>query len=177
MKICPLRDVGPLLSAEPGRWNVISACKERPLGPLCANHCHLNCDDLNEANLRDSRIRQQIAAGWQTPPNRLHVENAIRFARRHGTEDLLIHCREAVSRSPAVAWCILLDQLGSIEKATKELFALRPACRPNDLIVRMGLEITTGSTELLPDVLTSFKDRSCDSIVSSDADMSSPPFA
>ena len=173
MKICPARDVESLLSAEPGIWNVISACKERPPRELCANYCHLNCDDLNEENLRDARFRQQIAAGWMIPPNRQHVENALRFARQHGNENLLIYCREAVSRSPAYAWCILFNQHGSIDKATSALFALRPQCNPNDLIVRIGVEIITGSEELLPKVLMSFKEMSCDSIVSSDADMSS----
>jgi predicted protein tyrosine phosphatase len=145
--------VDPVMEAEPKRWNVISVCKHVPPKALCSHHCHVNCDDVNRSNLQDPRIRSQIAAGWLRPPTRQHVEMALRFAREHGTRDLLIHCREGVSRSPAIAWCILLDQLGSPERATQELFAIHPRCRPNDRIIQLGLEVSKRTDYELEEVL------------------------
>lgn len=153
MLITSLHLVDELLEAGPKRWNVISVCKHIPSRALGSHHCQLNCDDLNRRNLEDPRIRSQIAAGWLRPPKRQHVEMALRFAREHGTSDLLIHCREGVSRSPAIAWCILLDQLGASERATRELHAIHPRCRPNDRIIQLGLQVSKGSDHELEEVL------------------------
>lgn len=155
MLIRSLHMVDPVLEAEPKRWNVISVCKHVSPKALCSHHCHVNCDDVNRSNLQDPRIRSQIAAGWLRPPTRQHVEMALRFAREHGVFDLLIHCREGVSRSPAIAWCILLDQLGSPVRATQELFSIHPRCRPNDRIIQLGLEVRKGAKHDLEEVLAS----------------------
>jgi len=153
MTIRPLNMVDSILEAEPKRWNVISVCKHIPQKALCSHHCHLNFDDVNRRNLQNPRIRQQIAAGWLCPPKHKHIEIALRFARNYKRHDLLIHCREGVSRSPAIAWCILLDQFGSPERATNELFSIHPRCRPNDLIVQIGLEVSKGAKLDLNEVL------------------------
>lgn len=151
--ICSFMTAESVLEDEPRRWSVLSACKHVPRKELCAGHCHLNFDDLNRANLQDSRIRSQVASGWLRPPKPKHVEAALRFARSQRLQDLLLHCREGVSRSPGIAWCILLDQLGCPERATSELFAIHAQCRPNDLIVQLGLEVIKGSTQDLTEVL------------------------
>ena len=42
------------------------------------------------------------------------------------------------SRSPAIGWCILFDQLESAELAWAELYRIRPNVVPNNRIIRIG---------------------------------------
>lgn len=120
---------------------------------LCKRHEQVECDDLLMRDCENPRNAPLIEAGIYVPPQRVHVERSIDFARAVGTEDLIVHCAQGLSRSPAVAWCILFDQLGSVAAATERLFQLRPQAVPNDLIIRWGVEILTGKLDLLSEVL------------------------
>ncbi len=147
MKILPASAVNSLLWQERKRWDVLSICREGdlPLIVFCRRHCHVNCDDLSDGDLYDPEVREQIAALRRIAPSPAHIQQALGFAREVGTEHLVIHCRQAISRSPAIAFCILLDQLRSTNAAIERLYQLRPQAIPNSLIVRLGLQVVLGS--------------------------------
>lgn len=75
------------------------------------------------------------------PPNHGHIETVLRYAKEVGTEQFVLHCRAGLSRSPAIAWCILLNHFGDPHRASEELFRNRPEAGPSRLIVRLGLEL------------------------------------
>ena len=119
---------------------------------LCRKHEQIACDDLLIKDLDDPQLVELIRERKYCPPERDHVERAIRFARQVQTDSLIVHCAQGVSRSPAIAWCILFDQLGSHSAATEAVFQMRPQAVPNDVIIRWGVEILTGNGELLSEV-------------------------
>jgi len=141
--ILPASRVNDVLMTRRKQWHVLSVCREAelPMTVFAKSHCHLNCDDVCEADLPNLALEQQSSGDLRIPPNRGHLEGALRYAREVGTERLLVHCRAGLSRSPAIAWCILLDYLGEPHRASEELFRIRPEAEPSRLIIRPGLEL------------------------------------
>jgi predicted protein tyrosine phosphatase len=68
-------------------------------------------------------------------PNRHDVEKAVFFARDFAkdTDNLLIHCYAGISRSTAIALCVLSDhnRHKSPEELLKELYEISPTAVPN----------------------------------------------
>lgn len=141
--ILPASRVNDVLQRQRKQWSVLSVCREEelPMTVFAKSHCHLNFDDVSEVDLANLATEQQRGEALRLPPNHGHLETAIRFAREVGLERLVVHCRAGLSRSPAVAWCILLDQLGDPHQASAELFRIRPEATPSRLIIRLGLEL------------------------------------
>lgn len=143
MLILPASRVNDMLMAQRKQWHVLSVCREDelPMTVFAKSHCHLNCDDVCEADLPRLALEQQSGGELRIPPNRGHIETALRYAREVGTEHLIVHCRAGLSRSPAIAWCILLNQLRDMRRASEELFRIRPEAAPSRIIIRLGLEL------------------------------------
>jgi predicted protein tyrosine phosphatase len=143
MRILPASRVNDVLMAQRKQWHVLSVCREDelPMTMFAKSHCHLNCEDVCEADLPDLALERQGGGELWIPPNRGHIEAALRYAREVGTERLIVHCRAGLSRSPAISWCILLDQFGDTRRACEELFRIRPEAAPSRPIIRFGLEL------------------------------------
>ena len=143
MMILPARRVHDLLMAQRRQWHVLSVCREDelPLTVFAKSHCHLNCDDVCEADLPNLALEHQGGDELRIPPNQGHIETALRYSREVGMERLIVHCRAGLSRSPAIAWCILLDQLRDTHRASEELCRIRPEAAPSRPIIRLGLEL------------------------------------
>lgn len=143
MKVIPFKGVNTLLMSRPRHWNVISVCREDtlPMTRFCLRHIHVNCDDVDDTGLRELSARAHVAGKIVVPPNDGHIVQALRFARRWGTDDLLLHCLKGLSRSTAIAWCILFDQLKQEDQAWAELYRIRPPALPNPRIIRIGRQI------------------------------------
>lgn len=153
MRILSILDVAPVLRERPGYWDVISVGPDLPPTKLCRRHLWLECDDVLSAATAGA------GAGWRAPVAQ-HVGDALAFAREAGDDRLIVHCHAGVSRSPAIAWCILLDRLGSPAAATATLFELRPIAIPNRVIIRLGLEMIAGSTAEYDAILADMLARS-----------------
>lgn len=133
-------------------WDVLSVGSALPNPAHCHRHAQVDCDD----------IVQPDGASFEHPrvPSADHVRAALAFAREAADAPLLIHCHMGLSRSPAIAWCILLQRLGSAHAATEAVFVLQPRAIPNRLLIRHGLEVLTGSGSGLTDVLAEMRNRS-----------------
>lgn len=140
MQIVPHPIVESLLRAKPEHYDVISIGRDVPRRVLCRRQLVLDFADLSSVS--DGR---DGAHPDDSVPRQKHVTAALAFARRSDDDRLLIHCLAGVSRSPAIAWCILLDRLGDPAEATRCLFRLQPTAMPNPVIVRLGLDLLKGS--------------------------------
>jgi predicted protein tyrosine phosphatase len=156
MKILSIAEVDPWLKRRPGFWDVISIGDEMPLTKLCRRHCELDCDDVLTAR-SDPPVFGEIT---RRVPLAGHVRQALEFVRETEDERLIVHCHAGVSRSPAIAWCILLDRSRSVETATKLLFELQPQALPNRTIICHGLELLAGSSAALNSVMAEMRRRS-----------------
>jgi len=143
MRIIPIRGVNMLLLQRPKYWDVISVCREDtlPITNLCRRHIHVNCDDIFDEDMPKLALDAQQNGRTILPPNEGHVIQAVRFARESEAARLLIHCAMGHSRSPAIAWCILLDQLKNEERAWAELDRIRPNTQPNNRLIRLGKKV------------------------------------
>jgi predicted protein tyrosine phosphatase len=119
-------------------WNILSIrgrTSESPLSfPGARRVKTLNFDDVREDNPEEGIF----AATTED------IEQAVAFAREAAGEPLLIHCVAGVSRSTALAWIILYDQFkgeGAVRRSFQIVRNLRPILQPNELILRLGVEI------------------------------------
>ncbi len=76
-------------------------------------------------------------------PSRADIQHAVEFFRAAWAGDnsrILVTCDYGASRSPALAYLFLADQLGAgqEDKAFQLMLALRPDAVPNGLVVRLG---------------------------------------
>lgn len=130
------------LKHRPPYYDVISLGPEAPSGTLCRRQLVLDFDDIcSRPDLGDGRHPDDRV------PQTKHVCQAVLFARKSEDERLLIHCQAGVSRSPAIAWCILLDRYRDPRRATVNLFELHPLAIPNPVLVYYGLEVILGATK------------------------------
>lgn len=143
MKVIPFTGVNTMLMSRPHQWNVISVCREDtlPITLMARHHIHINCDDVGDIELRELSAKAYLKGNLVVPPNEGHIVQALRFARKWGTEDLLVHCVKGLSRSTGIAWCILFDQFKQEDQAWAELYRIRPQALPNPRIIRIGRQI------------------------------------
>jgi predicted protein tyrosine phosphatase len=82
---------------------------------------------------------------------RSDILEILRFTKKHGGENLLIHCNAGISRSTAAGLLFLSDRLGpgKERKALDELIAIQPSAVPNLLIVQLGDQILGRKGKLL----------------------------
>jgi len=156
MKILPISAVNPLLKEQPKYWDVITVGNALPFTRLCRRHCELDCDD----ELAASPGRPVWGGMPSRGPSSEQVRQALAFARESADERLIVHCHAGISRSPAIAWCILLARVRDIPLATQMLFEIRPDALPNPVIIRHGLEIITGSAAVHDSVMADMQRRS-----------------
>jgi len=130
------------LRGRPEFYDVISIGRDVPGRTLCRRQLVLDFDDLSTIPDSGNGGRPD-----ERSPQVKHVSQAVKFARKSDDEHLLIHCQAGMSRSPALAWCILLDRLHDPVAATTKLFEIHPHAIPNHLLIHCGLEVLTGSTK------------------------------
>jgi predicted protein tyrosine phosphatase len=95
-------------------------------------HLKLGIDDVREP------------AGAENPPERLHVDRLLSFARGwDANAPILVHCWAGISRSMASAYVILCDRLGDGRECEIALAMRRraPHASPNSLLVRHADEV------------------------------------
>lgn len=89
-------------------------------------------------------VSEQDARQYNTKAVSNHqIQQAIvfcRVARQLGAVRLLVTCDYGASRSPALAYVLQADHLGSGREAEalREIIAIRPEAVPNSLVVRLG---------------------------------------
>lgn len=117
-----------LVSAYPGKLNVISVTRDQPLdSALCKNHLIIPIDDLDT----DTKMMGE-------PYKYAEVEDikaAIEFAKKHKVH--IIHCGAGLSRSPAIAYAIFRSQGDSKEEALKKVLQRSPNAEPNKRMVKL----------------------------------------
>lgn len=142
MRIASFAQAQSWLRSRSEFYDVISIGRDVPRHTLCRRQLWLDFDDLTALPDPADGSRPDERA-----PQVKHVTQAVSFARNSDDEHLLIHCHAGLSRSPAIAWCILLDRLHDPAAATAKLFDLHPRAIPNHILIHCGLEILTGSTK------------------------------
>lgn len=72
---------------------------------------------------------------------------ALSFAARY--DNLLVHCRVGVGRSPAIALAILMDRLGDPQRALDALLEICPNAVPNRRVIEIADELLGCKRRLL----------------------------
>jgi predicted protein tyrosine phosphatase len=105
---------------------------ETPSGFPRDRHLRLGMDDVIDKTASE------------VPPERIHVEELLAFARTWPADaPMLVHCWAGVSRSMAATFIVLCDRLGpgSEHLAARAIRARAPHAYPNALLVRHADEI------------------------------------
>jgi len=105
--------------------------------PSWFNGAHLQLwfgDVISEADAKRCKSRA---------PTVEDIQNAVSFFRtawRQGRSRILVTCDYGASRSPALAYIFIADQMGNGREpeAFEVLLNLRPDCLPNGLVIRLG---------------------------------------
>jgi predicted protein tyrosine phosphatase len=102
-------------------------------------------DVVSEADARSYRTKA---------PHQADIKIAIDFCRTARLQDgsrILVSCDYGASRSPALAYVILADQMGPGREsaALEEILSIRPDAVPNIMVVAIGDELLGRDEELL----------------------------
>lgn len=143
LSVCGQLDLPKIAKRDPNFWNVISI--REPARPSVDSRGFklIHKVTVYDADTRDERHFE----GTTGIPRREHLEGIFRFADSVGGEPILVHCWAGVSRSTAVALCLIVRgmhqdgfDLAEIEKDAPEiLLEIRPRAAPNPLILELGL--------------------------------------
>jgi len=145
LHVCAQPDLPSYSKRDPGFWNVISIRElfrpiPNPAG-FRAFHTTLILDIVGTDGLDESELNHA--------PQPVHLEEIIRFADGIPNEPILIHCWAGVSRSTAVALCLIVramhfdgfEEEEIVERACETLLAIRPQAAPNPLVLELGLSL------------------------------------
>lgn len=152
LRILSLPDADRVLREQRCAWDVLTVGTTLPNTAFCRRHAQIECDDITQlSDPSDPHPRSPCAQ---------HIHDALAFARATPEDQLIVHCHMGLSRSPAIAWCILLERLKSPYTATAAIFAMQPCAIPNRLLIQLGLEILVGHSRSLEAVMTDMRTRS-----------------
>ena len=150
LTVCDTNEIQDLiddLSSEPR--NVISISSEKdgwPDFPPEWNVCTVNFDDLDFQQVKDThgeaKTRELKGLGYKFPTY-AEVSKAIQFARLNRGENIVVQCDAGVSRSPAIAYVILLDLYKDAKKAEEALTSIvnKRSIAMNKYVVTLGTAI------------------------------------
>jgi predicted protein tyrosine phosphatase len=138
MMIASLQEAVSLCPAKLAGWNILSIrgrTNELPLRfPGARRVKTLRFDDV-ETDCPEERL---------FAPRLEDIHEALKFSREVEGEPILIHCFAGISRSTAIAWIIIYDELRSEPDAVRQSFEmvrrLRPILIPNRHVLRLGVE-------------------------------------
>jgi predicted protein tyrosine phosphatase len=146
--VCGFDERSQYQSRRISHWiTVTNLCADsaRPAG-FQGPHLQLSFGDVISA--ADARRCQTTA------PSASDIERAVGFFREAWTTDdskILVSCDQGASRSPALAYLFIADQLGPGRE--REAFGLtleiRPVAVPNEFVVRLGDEFLQRSGALV----------------------------
>lgn len=152
MRILSLLDADRVLRAQRHIWDVLTVGTAVPNTGFCRRHAQIVCDDITQvSDASDPHPRSPVAQ---------HIHDALAFARATADDKLIVHCHMGLSRSPAIAWCILLERLETPWAATAAVFAMQPRAIPNRLLVQLGLEVLVGNSRSFSSVMADMRTRS-----------------
>lgn len=152
MRILSLLDADRVLREQRHVWDVLTVGTALPDTSCCRRHAQIECDDITQLS--------DPANPHPRSPCAQHIHDALAFARATADDKLIVHCHMGLSRSPAIAWCILLERLETPWAATAAVFAMQPRAIPNRLLVQLGIEILVGHSRSLGSVMEDMRTRS-----------------
>ena len=116
------------VEAHPGKLNVISVSRDKPVdSKLCKHHLILRIDDFDtETKMMPEPYRYAELED---------IRDAVEFDKKHKVH--IIHCGAGLSRSPAIAYAIFRGRGLSKEQAMKEVMERVPPAIPNKRIVKL----------------------------------------
>lgn len=143
LAVCGRADLPRMAKADPNFWNVVSigGPTQPPINPRGFKQIHrVICYDVGGTDPAKPDDTLGI-------PRKEHLAGIFRFADALTGEPLLIHCQVGVSRSTAVALCLIVRAMHADgfaleeirEQAADLLLAIRPQAAPNPLILELGL--------------------------------------
>ena len=98
--------------------------------PVHDRHFVINFDDIPHA------------IGNKVPPGEYHLQKILKFASTMDDYDfLLIHCKQGISRSPAVAIAIMIDRGMPYKDAYNYIYGIRDQMVPNTRIIAITDEL------------------------------------
>jgi predicted protein tyrosine phosphatase len=149
--VCGRRDLPRIAELERGFWNVVSICGTTQPAIARAGFRrvhHVVFDDVfaGEGTGPDEQL---------TAPCSGHFRGIFRFTDEAAGEPVLVHCQAGISRSPAVALCLLVRSMRFdgftdeeiVATAPALLLRVRPQAEPNPLVLETGLAEIFGPTE------------------------------
>ena len=155
LAVCAQRDLPRMAKLDPDFWNVISIREPArpPIQRQGFQKVHtLICYDM----IGKVGVEENSTLGT---PRKEHMQLVFRFADSLAGEPILVHCWAGISRSTAIALCLIVrgmhfDGFGydDIRKEAPEiLIAMRPQAAPNPLILGLGLSefLPSGDAERL----------------------------
>jgi predicted protein tyrosine phosphatase len=133
------------LKMDAGFWNVVSIREPAVPRPAFLRYAKKVHEEIFEDR---ENLDPDLPCA---PPRREHLANIFRFVDESPGEPILVHCLAGLSRSPAVALALIMrgllarsDGLGvapiPVQRAVDLLLQIRPECRPNFLVLQVGLE-------------------------------------
>jgi len=137
LAIASREEATALLRAERRFWNVVSIYSAITFRATLshARKAHYACFDDTE---------EETPAEFNQPATADDLAQIFRFVDATRLEPLLIHCEAGLSRSPAVALALmcrrLLGRKDFVTRAVDLLLQVRPIARPNQLVLRLGLQ-------------------------------------
>lgn len=108
----------------------------------CPNRvCRLKFDDLQIEELENPFDYAHCKRRGLIFPNIKEIDKALNFYKNLSSDcNLYIHCFAGISRSSAITFLCLIEYYqGDVEKAAEHLFIIKKDIRPNNLILREGL--------------------------------------
>jgi hypothetical protein len=153
-RVFGLYEAENLLENEPDKWNVISLWSEyfdsQQRGSLwTAGKIVRKQPELRGAKSIESHYFHD--ANYQSNDEVVlceakNINSILAFARSHQDEPLLVHCFAGISRSPAVAFLVMLDNIkdrseNPVEDALAIVHDERPQMFPNQHIIEIGIPL------------------------------------
>jgi hypothetical protein len=152
LKVVGEEEARGIVADEPGHWNVVSIYAEKwdalkqefvvdpPDLPGAKSMCRQHFHD----------ITRPTSAGVLC--NEEHIKEILKYSETVVGEPLLIHCHAGISRSTAIAFLILLNQIKDksewpIEDALSIVYKVRPYMYPNKHVIAIGIPLIVRSEQ------------------------------
>lgn len=159
-RVCGLPEVENLLENEPNKWNVVSIWSEYydvELRNKIWVNGNLNTSQPVLKGAKSIESHYFHDANYQSDDevvlcDEQNIKSILSYARSHRGEPLVVHCYGGISRSTALAFLILLDNIKDvaeepIEDALAIVHHIRPQLMPNKHIINIGLPLVAGDRD------------------------------